>query len=181
MGKRAEKLDETRQRIVEAAVELHSSLGPARTTVSQVAQRAGVQRHTYYAHFPDERELYLACSGLALERDPLPDLELLRMLPAGRARVQTGLERLYSWYERNEQLAACVLRDAEHHELTREMVELRLLPFFSGSAHILGEAMGERSQTLLGVALEFRCWRSLSEKMTSATAAELMSDAIACV
>lgn len=181
MGKRADKLDETRQRIVEAAVELHSSLGPARTTVSQIAERAGVQRHTYYAHFPDEKELYLACSGLALERDPLPDLELLHMLPAGRARVQTGLERLYGWYERNEHLAACVLRDAEHHELTREMVELRLTPFFSNCAHRLGEGMGERSQSLLGVALEFRCWRSLSEKMTPATAAELMSDAIACV
>src|SRR3954453_12990085 len=63
MKKRAERRQETRQRIVEAAVALHSELGPSRTSVSAIAERAGVQRHTVYAHFPDERELALACSG----------------------------------------------------------------------------------------------------------------------
>jgi AcrR family transcriptional regulator len=71
LKRRAEQQAETRQRIVEAAVELHSSIGPAATTVSMVAERAGVQRHTYYAHFPDERSLAMACSGLALARDPV--------------------------------------------------------------------------------------------------------------
>ena len=65
LKRRAEQQAETRQRIVEAAVELHGSVGPALTTFSMVAERAGVQRHTLYAHFPDERSLYLACSGLA--------------------------------------------------------------------------------------------------------------------
>ena len=74
LGRRADKQAETRQRIVEAAVDLHSTLGPARTSVAQIAARAGVQRHTDYAHFPDERSLFLACSGLALARDPLPDV-----------------------------------------------------------------------------------------------------------
>src|SRR4051794_6912723 len=87
LGRRAEKQAATRKRIVEAAFDLHTTLGPARTTVSQIAERAGVQRHTYYAHFPQERDLFLACSGLALERDPLPDLEALRAMPAGRARI----------------------------------------------------------------------------------------------
>jgi AcrR family transcriptional regulator len=73
LKRRAERQAETRRRIVEAAVDLHSSIGPARTTVSMIAERAGVQRHTFYAHFPDERSLFLACSGLTLERDPLPD------------------------------------------------------------------------------------------------------------
>ena len=71
LGKRAEKQAETRRRIVEAAVELHGTLGPARTTISEIAERAGVQRHTFYAHFPDDRSLFLACSGLAMERDEL--------------------------------------------------------------------------------------------------------------
>src|SRR6478672_12691065 len=88
LNKRAEKQQDTRRRIVEAAVELHSTLGPARTSVAQVAERAGVQRHTYYAHFPDDRSLYLACPGMALERDPLPDLEDLRRVPAGAERVR---------------------------------------------------------------------------------------------
>src|SRR5918994_892175 len=70
---RAEQQAETRRRIVEAAVDLHGSVGPALTSLSMVAERAGVQRHTLYAHFPDERSLYMACSGLSLERDPLPN------------------------------------------------------------------------------------------------------------
>src|SRR5213080_4398518 len=93
LGKRAHKQEQTRLRIVEAAVELHCSVGPARTTVSQIAERAGVQRHTYYAHFPDERSLFLACSGLAMERDPLPDVERWLTVSAGGERVRVGLEQ----------------------------------------------------------------------------------------
>lgn len=178
MGKRAEKLEETRQRIVEAAVDLHTIVGPAWTTVSQIAERAGVQRHTYYAHFPDDRSLFLACSGLAVERDPLPDLARLREIPPGPERVRLGLDQVYAWYERNEQLAASILRDAEHHSLTKEMVELRLGPMFQAAAEILGEELGRRAQTLLGVALDFACWRRLRQSCAAGEAASLMANAI---
>jgi AcrR family transcriptional regulator len=60
LRRRAERQAETRLRIVEAAIELHGTVGPALTTLSMVAERAGVQRHTLYAHFPDEWSLYLA-------------------------------------------------------------------------------------------------------------------------
>ncbi len=63
LKQRAEKMSETRMRIVEATVELHEKLGPARTTISAIADRAGVQRLTVYRHFPDERSLFRACSG----------------------------------------------------------------------------------------------------------------------
>ena len=179
LGRRAEKQVETRQRIVRAALDLHSTLGPARTTVSQIAERAGVQRHTYYAHFPDERDLFLACSGLAMERDPLPNFEALRSTPAGRDRVRGGLKRLYDWYSRNAQLVACVLRDAEDHALTREAVELRMGPAFQEAAEVLGEGLSRRSHALLGVALSFQCWRNLAQLMKTAAAADLMSDAVA--
>ena len=181
LGRRAEKQEETRRRIVEAAVDLHSSLGPARTTVSQIAERAGVQRHTFYAHFPDDRSLFLACSGLALERDPLPDLAALRSQPPGRERLRRGLEQFYGWYERNAGQAACVLRDAEHHALTREMVELRMVPVFDEAAGILGEDLGERERALLAVALDFACWRTLGRTHGPGAAAALMSDAIAAL
>ena len=128
LKRRAEQQAETRQRIVEAAVELHGSVGPAQTTVSMVAERAGVQRHTFYAHFPDERSLLSACSGLVVERDPLPDAAPWRAIADRRERLRTGLRAIYGWYERNADLAACVLRDAEHHPLTREIVELRCGP-----------------------------------------------------
>ena len=178
LGKRAEKQEETRRRIVEAAVDLHCTIGPARTTVSQIAERAGVQRHTYYAHFPDERELFLACSGLALERDPLPEVAEFSSIPPGRERLRRGLEQFYGWYERNEGQAACVLRDAEQHTLTRETVELRMAPVFRESAAVLGEGLSERGQAMLGLALDFACWRNLTGQLTSAQAADLMADAV---
>jgi len=176
LGKRAEAQRETRRRIVEAAVDLHSTLGPARTSVAQIADRAGVQRHTYYAHFPDERSLFLACSGLAMERDPLPDVSAWRSLPPGRERLRRGLAELYAWYGRNATQAACVLRDAQHHALTREMVELRMLPTLARAAQVLGAGLGERATALLMVALDFSCWRALGQ--ASEAAADLMSDAI---
>src|SRR5262245_20960197 len=91
LRKRAESQAQTRQRIAEAAVELHGSVGPARTTISMIAERAGVQRHTLYAHFPDERSLFMACSGLAAERDPLPDAAPWRSIGDGRERLGVGL------------------------------------------------------------------------------------------
>src|SRR5215831_15504976 len=94
LKRRAEQQAETRQRIVEAAVDLHSSVGPALTTISMVAERAGVQRHTLYAHFPDERSLYLACSGLAMERDPPPDAAAWRGIADRRERLAAGLRAI---------------------------------------------------------------------------------------
>ena len=93
LKRRAEQQAETRRKIVKAAVDLHSSIGPALTTISMVADRAGVQRHTLYAHFPDERSLFLACSGLAFERDPLPDAEAWRAIKDQRERLRVGLMR----------------------------------------------------------------------------------------
>ena len=63
MKRRAEQLEETRQRIVDATVALHEEVGPARTTVTAIAQRAGVSRPTVYNQFPDDRSLFAACSG----------------------------------------------------------------------------------------------------------------------
>ena len=178
LGQRALRQEETRRRIVEAAVDLHGSLGPARTTIAEIAERAGVQRHTYYAHFPDERDLFLACSGLSLERAPLPRVETWAEIPPGGARVRHGLGQLYGWYARNADLAACVLRDAEHHALTREVVDLRMTPTFARAAELLGEGLTERARDLLGVAIGFGCWRSLSQSRTPESAAALMADAV---
>jgi AcrR family transcriptional regulator len=177
LGKRADKRQETRQRIVEAAVHLHGTLGPARTSVAQIAERAGVQRHTYYAHFPDEHSLMMACSGLALERDPLPDPSTWLDTRAGAERLEKGLGELYNWYQRNAQMAACVLRDAEHHAATREVVELRMAPTFARAAEVLGDGLNEEARALLAVAMDFACWRRLAG--IDKRPAHLMSKAIA--
>lgn len=164
LKQRAEQQARTRQRIVEAAVELHGSVGPAATTVSMVAERAGVQRHTFYAHFPDERSLLLACSGLAQERDPYPDAERWRAIPHPRERLRAGLGAIYGWYERNADLAACVLRDAEHHAPTREVTELRLGPLMAACRDVLGEGLNTRQRALLQLALSFFTWRTLARE-----------------
>src|SRR5688500_3973043 len=138
LKRRAERQAETRRRIVEAAVELHSSVGPALTTLSQVAERAGVQRHTLYAHFPDERSLYLACSGLVQERDPRPDAAAWRSIEDWHERLRVGLLAIYGWFERNADLAACVLRDAEYHPLTKDIAALRFGPYWAAYQEVLG-------------------------------------------
>jgi AcrR family transcriptional regulator len=161
LKRRAEQQAETRQRIVEAAVALHSSVGPALTSISMVAERAGVQRHTLYAHFPDERSLHLACSGLALARDPLPAAAPWRDIEDRRERLHAGLLAVYGWYDRNAELAACVLRDAEHHLLTKEMVEMRMGPSVAAYHEVLGAKLRIKQRAMLTLALSFFTWRTL--------------------
>jgi len=103
---RAERMQETRRRIVEATVELHSTVGPARTTIAEVAGRAGVGRPTVYSHFPDERSLFQACSSYVLATDPPPDSSRWRRIPDPEIRVGTALAEVYSYYARNGTLLA---------------------------------------------------------------------------
>jgi AcrR family transcriptional regulator len=164
LRKRAEQQAETRRRIVEATIELHSSVGPANTTFSMIAERAGVQRHTLYAHFPDERSLSLACSGLHYERDPLPSAAAWREIGDTRERLATGLRAIYDWYGRNEMLVACVLRDAEIHPLTQEIVQLRFVPFATAWTEVLGAGLNAKQGVMLRLAISFYCWRTLARE-----------------
>ena len=161
LKRRAEQQAETRQRIVEAAVDLHGTVGPARTTFSMVAERAGVQRHTLYAHFPDERSLLMACSGLALERDPLPDPTPWRNIEDRYERLRVGLTAIYGWFERGAELAACILRDAEIHQPVRETIALRMGPTMAAYHETLGEKLNAKQRAMLDLTLSFYTWRTL--------------------
>lgn len=182
LKRRAEQQARTRRRIVEAAVDLHGSIGPARTTISMVAERAGVQRHTLYAHFPDERSLLLACSGLHLERDPLPDSKPWRAIEQPSERLRVGLRAIYDWYERNANLAACVFRDAEYHALTRETNELRFGPPMAVYREALGAKLDAKQRALLRLALSFFTWRTLVREtgLKQGAAVAAMVQAIDC-
>src|SRR5262245_59490595 len=116
LKKRAENVEETQQRIIKAAVELHTTFGPAQTTVSAIADRAGVQRQTYYRHFPTERELFAACSELWGEHHPLPDPAAWAEIDDPRDRLRAGLGDLYRWYEENNDAFARFERDSSVHE-----------------------------------------------------------------
>jgi AcrR family transcriptional regulator len=182
LKKRAVSQAETRRRIAEATLELHSSVGPASTTLSMIAERAGVQRHTLYAHFPDELSLFNACSGLAHERDPAPSAEPWRNIEDRDERLRTGLAAIYAWYERNAQLLANVLRDAEHHALTRETSERSFGPVIATYHEVLGAKLGAGQRPMLHLALSFFTWRALVREsgLAQAAAVKAMVQAIEC-
>ncbi len=164
LRRRAEAQAETRRRIVEAAVELHATVGPARTTISMIAEKAGVQRNTFYAHFPDERSVLMACSSHAMEQDPPPAADAWRGIGDASERLRAGLGAIYDWYARNEGLLACVLRDAEAHEPVREIMALRYGPTITAWHDVLGAKLRAKQRPLLALALSFHTWRTLTRE-----------------
>jgi AcrR family transcriptional regulator len=181
LRKRAEAQAETRRRIVEAAIALHQTKGPARTSVSEVAELAGVQRATLYKHFPTMRELGLACSGLYSQRNPAPDVSAWLSLE-GEERLQLGLTEMYSFYERNQAMIGRVLADSESDELTRELFDLRFGEQIGAIRAALAEALpshGKKALAALDLALSFGAWRQLSSSgLSNAAAAEVMVRAL---
>lgn len=187
LKKRAERQQETRQRIVEAAVALHSEIGPARTTVKAVAERAGVERHTYYRHFPEERELLYACSGHFNEQNPLPDPEGWRGVADPEERLRRALGEVYGYYEQHELLLSNVTRDMGVHPLVQEVNVARIGPTMQAMKDVLGEGLvagrnRRKVMAALGLALDFATWRTLvrTNGLRNAEAAKLMARTTAC-
>src|SRR4051794_28295778 len=113
MTKRAELEAATRLRITESAMELHGTVGPARTSVSAVAERAGVRRSTVYRHFPDESALFAACSGHWMTLNPPPDPGLWAAIDDPGERLRSALGELYGFYRRTHPMLANLLRDED--------------------------------------------------------------------
>src|SRR5713226_6578642 len=111
LKQRAQSQAETRRRIVEATVELHGSVGPARTTISAIAERAGVQRLTVYRHFPDERSLFEACTSHSAVENPRPDPSAWAAIDDPEERLRVALREIYAYFRANEELTANVRRD----------------------------------------------------------------------
>jgi AcrR family transcriptional regulator len=166
MKRRAERMQETHRRITEAAVELHETVGPARTTVSAVADKAGVQRHTYYAHFPEIADLYRACTAHYLERNPLPDPSSWVQTPEPEERMRRALLEVYAYYSSTEAMMSNVLRDGQLDPRGQESMVM-LYQHWSKMRDTIAEAFrasGERREELLGavaLALDFQTWRTL--------------------
>ncbi|MDI3195669.1 TetR/AcrR family transcriptional regulator [Pseudarthrobacter sp. AL07] len=111
MNRRAEQVETTRQRIVDAAVALHGSVGPARTTIAGVAEQAGVTRLTVYRHFADDEALFSACSSHWLSQQQLPDPAAWSELADPAERLQAGLTDLYRFYRDGEQMLTRIYGD----------------------------------------------------------------------
>jgi AcrR family transcriptional regulator len=185
---RAQKEAETRQRITEAAVELHGTVGPARTSLSAVADRAGVQRATLYRHFPNEEALFEACSTHYMSLNPPPDPTPWRDIADPDERLRVALDALYSWYERVEPMLTNVTRDMLLVPAMRPATERRLA-FLSAVRDLLMRGRPERGaarrrvRAAIGHALAFETWRSLAREqgLSRRAAVELMLGTVAAV
>src|ERR1043165_6274272 len=104
----------TRQRITDAAVALHQTVGPARTSVKAIAERAGVERATVYRHFPDEQALFDACTAHYYARHPMPDSQRWAAIEQPDERLHVALADLYAWYAETEQMLSPGVRDIDH-------------------------------------------------------------------
>lgn len=163
MTRRAETRDETRARIVAAAVALHEELGPQATTVSAIAERAGVQRLTVYRHFPDDESMFAACSSAWEGRHPLPDLDAVP--GAGRQSCREGLVRLNTYYRDNAGMLTSVARDAAMPALAAPLkrTEAALAAYVEGLLERLSPPLSRAAfaRATLAHAVGFGTWQSL--------------------
>jgi AcrR family transcriptional regulator len=160
--RRAERQDETRQRIVEAAVELHQTIGPAATTFSEIARRADVGRVTVYRHFADEDSLAQACSGHYFAQHPAPDPAQWESIAQPVERLRKGLTDSYRYHRATEAMMTRALADSREHPVMRpyhahwrHAADILAAPF---------HARGRRRTLLraaIGLAISFDTWRTL--------------------
>ena len=164
--RRAEKQAETRQRIIEATVKFHSTIGPARTTVAKICREAGVQRATFYRHFPDTLLLFEQCRAFSLRENPFPDIVQFEKIADPVRRLRAALTAMYPYYRQHEQRMAAIIRDAD------------ILPGSGGGffrfqdrlSELLAaawKARGQRHARILaacGHAVDFQAWRSLASR-----------------
>ena len=187
MKRRARRQEETHERITEAAIELHQDLGPANTTISAIAERAGVQRLTVYRHFPDERALLSACSSHYRAENPVPDPDAWSQTPDPEERLRTALAETYAYHRRTEPMMSKVLRDAQEYAPVTEATE-SYRQHWDRAKYALVAGWGAEDQGLktllgaLGHALNFWTWRSLAREqgLSDEEAIELMVSMVRC-
>jgi AcrR family transcriptional regulator len=178
---RAEQEQATRLRITESAVALHGTLGPSQTSMSAIAEHAGVRRSTLYRHFPDEAAVFAACSSHFRGDNPLPDLERWAAIDDPDERLRLALGELYAYYERTAPMLSNLLRDAETVPIVDQLLGgLRAYFDAAGQTLMTGRrvrgAARKRLKAATGHALAFPTWRSLvlEQGLDNSDAAELM-------
>lgn len=187
MKRRAKRQEETRRRIVEATVEMHESVGMARTTISAIAEKAGVQRLTVYRHFPDERALFTACRGHWLAANPPPDPASWSQVLDPEERLRKALAEVYAYHRRTEPMIANLVRDAQVMPLVLEIAR-PYLQHWERMRYVLATGWGVADERLalllaaLGHALDFQTWRSLvrQQGLGDEQAVEVMVRMVRC-
>jgi AcrR family transcriptional regulator len=185
LRERAESVAQTRTRIVEATVELHEEVGPVRTTISAIADRAGVQRLTVYRHFPDEHALFEACSAHWAEQHPRPAPAAWALVSDPEERLRAALNEIYAFFRETQGMIANLLRDLPESPVLRDVAE-PFVSYWQDVRDVLGEGWSVRGRrqhvlhAVIGHAIHFDTWRSLTvhEGLTDARAAEVMVDLV---
>ena len=177
---RAEAQQATRARIAAAAAALHEELGIGKTTVADIARRAGVQRLTVYNHFPDLNALLPACSAHWLAEHPQPDLEPAFALEDPAERLRAVLTALYGWYRENAGMQRRVLGErATVPELDAWMARSADVRMAELAATLSAGFARPDVHALVALALDFWTWQRLDrEGLDDAAAAQLMTDLV---
>jgi AcrR family transcriptional regulator len=184
--RRAEAEAQTRLRITESAVELHGTLGPARTSMSAVAEHAGVRRSTLYRHFPDEAALFGACSVHWAMENPPPDISRWEQIEDPAERLAVALAEMYAYYRRAGGMIDMLLRDEQQVPVVAEKFAA-YHQFLAIATEILARGRGlrgnaaQRTRAAIGHALAFRTWQDLTEAqgLDDDGAADVMSRSVA--
>jgi AcrR family transcriptional regulator len=166
LNQRAQAMADTSRRITRATVELHQTLGPARTSVSEIARRAGVDRVTVYRHFPDDAALFAACASDFRASHPQPDIASWSKLTDPRQRLRRGLRDLYLYYEQAEPMLANVIRDAEHMPALRAVGAPRRQWLAQAEEQLAQGWPGNPRQIrhAIAIALDFHTWQTLTRQ-----------------
>jgi AcrR family transcriptional regulator len=181
LQRRAESQEQTRQRITESAVELHGTIGPARTSISAVAAHAGVRRSTVYRHFPDEAALFDACTAHWSAANPPPELGAWASIDDPSERLRVALEELYAYYRRTESMLENLFRDESTVPLVQERFAALRGYFLAArdtlmTGRRLRGVVRRRTQGAIGHAIAFSTWGSLvrEQGLTDAEATALL-------
>jgi AcrR family transcriptional regulator len=177
--RRAELEEQTRLRITESAVELHGTLGPSRTSMSAIAERAGVRRSTLYRHFPDEVAVFAACSAHWAAENPPPDMSAWAAISDPDERLSTALGELYAYYRSTERMMENLHRDEQLMPTVKQFFT-SYHQFMEACVDLLLQGRGARGRARRRVraaiahALAFRTWQSIAADLDDSEAAELM-------
>jgi AcrR family transcriptional regulator len=188
LKERARRQAETRRRITQAAVDLHGTVGPAHTQISEIARRARVERLTVYKHFPQPTALFQACSAHWEAQHPPPDPGAWSRIADPHLRARTALEAMYGYFDENERMLANVIRDAETVPAVREVLEGGSLTYIARVRDVIVAGWRtrarrrERLATVVELALDFHTWRLLTRDrgLGNDEAAELIVSLVAC-
>lgn len=188
LRRRAEQQEETRQRIIEAAVELHQTVGGAKASIKAIAELSGVERLTVYRHFPDEKSLISACTSHYYTQNPTPELEPWQAVGDPAQRLKIALAEIYAFHRRTEQMSVHAMQDVDAIPALREV----LAPHFAyweraRDVLLVGwesrdEQRSKQIRAALGHAIAFNTWRSLirEQGLTDAEAVNLMLGFVRC-